>query len=119
MDPGDGTRIVQGDTTASGGFRLERPGEKGDHYEVVLHAPGFEIENDAQRLVLFPDGDSTPARFRLTPEAGLPPGTVRTLQATLWQADGAFVGRFAKDICVGSCPARATPATSLARRPPS
>ena len=89
--------VDQGVTTDGGALTLGGAGT----YEVVLHAPGFEIASNTQRLVVFETGDSTPARFVLTPA----PGTEgpRALHATLWQADGAFVARFSREVCVGVC----------------
>lgn len=103
-------RVVQGDTTHEGRLELALPPGERWELQVVVHAAGFSVQTDTAPLVLTRAGDSTPARFRLTADADTPPGSARQLHATLWSSDGAFLGRFTRDIRVG--PAESTVAVT-------
>ena len=111
--------VVQGDTTAEGALVLTLPDAERWSLDVVLHAAGFAVARDTQPVVLTPSGDSAPARFRLTADPDTPPGTVRTVHATLWTPEGAFAGRFARDVRVGGPPGASPAMAASPALPPT
>lgn len=102
--------------TDAGGMRLTAPGADGTTFEAVLSAPGFSVADgrNVGTILLPPDGDSTPAMFRLTAEDIDTSHQARKLFVTLWR-DGAYVAKVIRPVTVVA-PARVAAVADPARR---
>lgn len=103
-----------------------KPEDGGWTLAVVLSAPGFRVRGDAARPIsqatMDPNlasigvrtkGDSTKARFLLTPLAGISEGEERTLRVNFFH-EGAFLASAERVVKIAS--ARAAVSESIARR---
>ena len=72
-------------------------------FRLVLNAPGFRIDGDGgpiAEITMTADGDSTPALFLLSTEAGAHPDGHATLRATLWH-DATYLASIERTVNVG------------------
>lgn len=110
--------VRQGAMTAGGALELGLPDRKGWTIDVALSAEGFSFRGgDTAKITLPNQGDSTPARFYLTPGPTTAAQEDRRLFATLWH-EGRYLAKIQRTIAVVRSPGEGA-AAPLAAIPPT